>query len=212
MTLHGTAFWFGRSEPSTQIIISIMPERPASPIKKTKLRQNQYGFVAGGPVWIPKVYDGRNKSFWLVNYEGYRTNARTIRLADRSDCRSIGGAIHFDQSLIRQQASLLRITRFLRTASRAWRNWRSQNFSLLQISPAQAATRFATRNLPLDQTQYTIRGDQQLGSLARSSDVTRKPITRTPRSRTRPNWVTCSSCKKRKNWQISHTIPLAAIS
>ena len=26
----------------------------------------------GGPVYIPKVYDGRNKTFFLANYEGWR--------------------------------------------------------------------------------------------------------------------------------------------
>ena len=36
------------------------------------LHQNQFGFVAGGPVYIPKLYDGRNKSFWMANYEGWR--------------------------------------------------------------------------------------------------------------------------------------------
>ena len=36
------------------------------------LRQNQFGFVAGGPVYIPKLYDGRNKSFFMANYEGWR--------------------------------------------------------------------------------------------------------------------------------------------
>src|SRR6185436_10588187 len=34
---------------------------PAS--KKTVLRQNQYGFELDGPVVIPKIYDGRNKTF-----------------------------------------------------------------------------------------------------------------------------------------------------
>jgi hypothetical protein len=38
------------------------------------LRQNQFGFVADGPVYIPKLYDGRNKSFWMANYEGWRIN------------------------------------------------------------------------------------------------------------------------------------------
>ena len=36
------------------------------------LRQNQFGFVADGPVYIPKVYNGRNKTFWMANYEGWR--------------------------------------------------------------------------------------------------------------------------------------------
>lgn len=33
--------------------------------------QNQYGFNAGGPVYIPHVYDGRNKTFFFVNWEGF---------------------------------------------------------------------------------------------------------------------------------------------
>src|SRR5207248_3297461 len=37
-----------------------------------KLRQNQFGFVLGGPIYVPKIYDGRNKTFFLVNYEGWR--------------------------------------------------------------------------------------------------------------------------------------------
>jgi hypothetical protein len=37
-----------------------------------ELRQNQFGFVAGGPVYFGKLYDGRNKTFWLANYEGWR--------------------------------------------------------------------------------------------------------------------------------------------
>ncbi len=34
--------------------------------------QNQFGFNLGGPVLIPKVYDGRNKTFFFVDYEGFR--------------------------------------------------------------------------------------------------------------------------------------------
>jgi hypothetical protein len=37
-----------------------------------ELRQNQFGFVVGGPAYLGKLYDGRNKTFWLVNYEGWR--------------------------------------------------------------------------------------------------------------------------------------------
>lgn len=34
--------------------------------------QDQYGMLVAGPLFIPKLYDGRNKSFFMVNYEGYR--------------------------------------------------------------------------------------------------------------------------------------------
>lgn len=39
---------------------------------KTKRRRNQYGFAGGGPLWIPKIYDGRNRTFWFVNLEQQR--------------------------------------------------------------------------------------------------------------------------------------------
>ena len=36
---------------------------------KTKRKRNQYGVAAGGPLWIPKIYNGRDKTFWFVNFE-----------------------------------------------------------------------------------------------------------------------------------------------
>jgi len=36
------------------------------------LRQNDFGGTLGGPVWIPKLYDGRNRTFFFVSYEGLR--------------------------------------------------------------------------------------------------------------------------------------------
>ena len=62
--LHGTLFEFLRNDAFD----SKAPFQTASP----ELRQNQFGFVVGGPIYIPKVYDGRNKTFFLVNYEGWR--------------------------------------------------------------------------------------------------------------------------------------------
>ena len=35
-------------------------------------RRNDYGFTLGGPVWIPKVYNGHNKTFFFFNWEQYR--------------------------------------------------------------------------------------------------------------------------------------------
>jgi hypothetical protein len=44
--------------------------------KKAKLidNWNQPGFVFDGPVWIPKLYDGRNKTFFMVAYERVQNN------------------------------------------------------------------------------------------------------------------------------------------
>jgi hypothetical protein len=43
---------------------------------KTKLRQNDFGITLGGPIYIPKVYNGRNKTFFFASYEGFRN--RTV--------------------------------------------------------------------------------------------------------------------------------------
>ncbi len=37
-------------------------------------RKNDYGFSVGGPVWIPKVYNGRNKTFFFFNLERFGNN------------------------------------------------------------------------------------------------------------------------------------------
>jgi len=39
---------------------------------RPKLTYNQFGFSIGGPVIIPKVYNGRDKTFFFVNFEGFR--------------------------------------------------------------------------------------------------------------------------------------------
>ena len=39
---------------------------------RAPVRQNDFGGVAGGPVLLPKVYDGRNRTFYFFSYEGLR--------------------------------------------------------------------------------------------------------------------------------------------
>ncbi len=36
--------------------------------------QNQFGGTVGGPVYIPKVYNGKNKTFFFFDYQGTRIN------------------------------------------------------------------------------------------------------------------------------------------
>jgi hypothetical protein len=35
-------------------------------------RRNDYGGSLGGPVWIPKIYNGRNRTFFFFNWEQFR--------------------------------------------------------------------------------------------------------------------------------------------
>jgi hypothetical protein len=35
-------------------------------------RRNDYGFTLGGPIWIPRVYNGHDKTFFFFNFEQFR--------------------------------------------------------------------------------------------------------------------------------------------
>jgi hypothetical protein len=39
---------------------------------RNPIRQNDYGFTLGGPVWLPKVYDGHDKTFFFFSFEQFR--------------------------------------------------------------------------------------------------------------------------------------------
>jgi hypothetical protein len=39
------------------------------PERASKQRSNAFGFTIGGPVYIPKLYDGRNKTFFFTNFD-----------------------------------------------------------------------------------------------------------------------------------------------
>ena len=45
---------------------------PAYPGRIPPFRRNEFGFTNGGPIYIPHVYDGRNKTFYFTQYQGFR--------------------------------------------------------------------------------------------------------------------------------------------
>ncbi len=65
---HGALFEFLRNEKMDARPYDFLPTRPP----KTPFKWNQYGFALGGPVWIPKIFNGRNRLFFMSNYEAYR--------------------------------------------------------------------------------------------------------------------------------------------
>jgi hypothetical protein len=48
-------------------------------VAKAKLKQNQMGTRAGGPIMIPGLFDGRGKAFFFANYEEVRQPSDTTR-------------------------------------------------------------------------------------------------------------------------------------
>ncbi|HEY6346674.1 MAG TPA: TonB-dependent receptor [Bryobacteraceae bacterium] len=48
---------------------------------RPETRRNDFGGTIGGPIWIPKLYNGRNRSFFLFTFEQYRLNQNVIPTA-----------------------------------------------------------------------------------------------------------------------------------
>jgi hypothetical protein len=48
---------------------------------KVPFRQNQYGVAFGGPVIVPKIYHGRDSTFWFFNWEGFRSRRGTTNIS-----------------------------------------------------------------------------------------------------------------------------------
>jgi hypothetical protein len=67
--LHGNAFEFLRN--------NVFDARNFFANRAPILKQHDFGFTAGGPVLLPKMYDGRNKTFFFVSYEGFRNACRS---------------------------------------------------------------------------------------------------------------------------------------
>jgi len=70
--LHGALVEFIRNQVLDARSFFTLPT-PANPTAaKPPLRQNQFGYELDGPVVIPKLYNGRNKTFFMSSYEGFR--------------------------------------------------------------------------------------------------------------------------------------------
>src|SRR5580658_6263517 len=44
----------------------------ADPGRIPPFRRNEFGFTNGGPIVLPHVYDGRDRTFYFVQYQGFR--------------------------------------------------------------------------------------------------------------------------------------------
>ena len=74
--LHGSVFEFVRNNWFDARGFFEKPTNPQAPF-----RQNQFGFELAGPVYIPKLYNGRNRTFFMASYEGLRNSQGSPGLA-----------------------------------------------------------------------------------------------------------------------------------
>ncbi len=63
--LHGSAYEF--NQVSALAATPFFTNKAGQ--KKPVTRYNQWGFTAGAPIWVPKVFNGKNKVFWFYGME-----------------------------------------------------------------------------------------------------------------------------------------------
>ena len=68
---HGSIFEFVRNSAFDARNYFDHPT-PAYPGRIPPFRRNEFGFTNGGPVYIPRLYDGRGRTFYFVEYQGFR--------------------------------------------------------------------------------------------------------------------------------------------
>ncbi len=64
---HGSAWEYARDQIFDARFYFLPKTQP-----KTPFHQNQFGGAIGGPVWIPKLYNGKDKTFFFFAYQGFR--------------------------------------------------------------------------------------------------------------------------------------------
>ncbi len=91
--LHGTLFHIFQND--------IFNARSFFEIDKVPLRQNNFGGTVGGPVYIPRIYDGRDRTFFFFTYDDsryrgggsqlYTSPTERMLRGDFSELRTPGG-------------------------------------------------------------------------------------------------------------------------
>ncbi len=76
-SLHGAAFWYLRNN-ALNAANFFAPAKAGNPNQKQDdgLKRNQAGVTLGGPVYLPKIYNGKDKTFFFFSYQGTRLRQR----------------------------------------------------------------------------------------------------------------------------------------
>jgi len=139
------------------------------------LKRNQFGGTIGGPVIIPKLYNGKNKTFFFVSYEGNRTrqgqifNSTVPTEAQRNGDFSKAGLnrIYDPLTTVPNPSGSGNVrTQFAGNLIPANRLSPQAIYfnKYIPLANTAAGTAVFTPSNAYDQDQWTLRGDQDLNS------------------------------------------------
>ena len=157
--VHGVLFEFLRNDK--------LDSRNFFALQRDVLKRNQFGGGIGGPLSIPRLYSGRNRTFFFVNYEGMRQRAGQVfnslvpsAAQKTGDFSAAGLNTIYDPT----NASPFPDNRIPagRISSQA------QFFSKYLTDPNSGNRAIFAPSQVLDQDQFTIRIDQTINSTNRA--------------------------------------------
>jgi hypothetical protein len=199
---HGAIFEFNRN--------NFYDARSFFQANVAPLRQNQFGFVATGPVWIPKLYNGRNKTFFMANYEGQRTRQGIDQFSLVPTPAQLSG--HFTNTIINPVTgqpflnNIVPTTQFSRLANLAVQKF----YPSPNVDLPQGNYRLTT-SLPNDVDQQTYRLDQNLGKFGTIfARGTKSNFSVNQQNGLSQNPLVAQNffVEDTVNWAVSHTVTL----
>lgn len=139
-------------------------------------RQNQYGVAVGGPVIIPKIYHGRDKTFWFFNWEGFREARGSTNISSFPTAAERGGDLSVlshtiydpltgvagpNGTIVRQPfaGNIIPANR-INPAMTFWLN----TMIPLPTRPSLTQNFVNTQGLANDRDMITMRGDHNIGT------------------------------------------------
>lgn len=187
-SLHGSAYWYQRTS-----FLNANPYFNGITGQPTPFQlQNRIGYEVGGPVVIPHIYNGKNKTFFFNNFEVFRQPAQqnTNRLI-LSDAARLGNFTYTRADTGQQNTvNLLGLGTIGKTGQTPAINQQVMNYynKLVPSANNDACTgadainmRCFTWNVPGSQksNRYVARLDQQIGDKHTASFVYNELVTKT---------------------------------
>ena len=162
-TFHGSIFEFTRNDA--------FDSKNFFAVNKEKLTRNQFGGTLGGPLMIPGMYDGRNKTFFFASYEGHRrqqgvTDVSIVPSAAQRQGDFSGLAPIFDPLSTTTVAGVATRTQFANNQIPANRISSQAQFFMkyIPLPNAPGNTYVSNPLTEFNQNQMTLRLDQEINS------------------------------------------------
>jgi hypothetical protein len=169
---HGTLFEFLRNNKTDALPYAFTSVQPINP----PFKFNRYGFTLGGPLSIPKVFNAKNKLFFMTNFEAFNQRSlsntyynfptATMRNGDLSAGLGVAGGVIYDPLNRTTDANgVVTATpipgNIIPTSRIAPDSIGMLNYVPLPNQPSSgvASDYLASPSVPLDKAQFTLRMD-----------------------------------------------------